>query len=268
VTNSGCLCELSRTIAGESVRRRSTRISSGSYLPWRSPPRATIVPGVTPHHGAAPPHRDLGGESANPALLAALDAHANGAGGAADVLSALAASRLLIPVLEQESRGVSHLESVMITADDGGPAMPAFTSEATLRRWDSRARPVPVPMRSAAEAALASGAGSLVIDVAGPVTFAVDPQDLRSLAAGWRPHGVWPAAGPTTGGEPESANAQSAGTSPASSAVVDNAGRRLKHTARELIVRPVVQRVVPATATAVARVWNAVHQRVSRIGTR
>lgn len=141
---------------------------------------------------------------ANPALAAALAAHERGVGGPADVLSALAASRLLIPVVEKPTGGTAHLTSVTVTDSEGRVGMLAFTCTDALKRWDVRARPVPVPTRSAAEAALANGAESLVIDTAGPVSFAVDAPGLRSLAAGWRAHGAWPAAGGVeSGGEPD-----------------------------------------------------------------
>lgn len=158
---------------------------------------------------------------ADPGVVAALNAHERGDGGAADVLSALASSRLLVPVvavldeLEDEppapagttaedtslaanalrAEKSSHMATVSTTGRDGRRGMLAFTSVESLRRWDTAARPVPVATRSAAEAALADGAEALVIDLAGPVVFAVDAPELRSLASGWRAHGAWAGAG-------------------------------------------------------------------------
>lgn len=205
------------------------------------------------------PHRDHDDDSPNEALVAALEAHARGLGGPADVHSALAASRLLIPVVEHESGGVSHLTSVTVTDVDGEPVMLAFTSESALRSWDSHARPVPVPTRSAAEAALANGATSVVIDIAGPVSFAVDAPGLRSLASGWRDHGTWPAAGHASSADEDDTSVE---TPVATSEPVDT-GTNPVGAVRNLVA----QRLMPTTIAVATRVWGAV-QRVSRIGSR
>lgn len=135
--------------------------------------------------------------SADPRLLAALSAYADGTGGSADVLAALAAGRLLVPVVavldeaEETPAGLrsdksSHMATVSTTGRDGRRGLLAFTSVDAMRRWNAAARPVPVTCRRAAESALADGADALVIDLVGPVTFSVDAGELRALAAGWR----------------------------------------------------------------------------------
>lgn len=137
--------------------------------------------------------------SADPRIVAALAAYERGEGGSANVLAALAAGRLLIPVVAvPESVDATGAEketamaTVLTTGRDGRRGLLAFTCVESLQRWNPAARPSPVPTRSAAEAALADGAEALVIDLAGPVMFAVDAADLRSLASGWRPLGPWP----------------------------------------------------------------------------
>jgi SseB protein N-terminal domain len=131
-------------------------------------------------------------------MRAALAAYANGTGGSADVLAALAAGRLLIPVVAvlneadkipdgPRSDKSSHMATVSTTGRDGRRGLLAFTSTDAMGRWNATARPVPVTGRRAAESALADGADALVIDLAGPVTFSVDAGELRALAAGWRP---------------------------------------------------------------------------------
>ncbi|MFW6204850.1 MAG: SseB family protein [Actinomycetota bacterium] len=138
--------------------------------------------------------------SPDPGVTAALTAYAHGDGGSADVLNALAAGRLLVPVVAVAETGetpaeggrrerTSHMASVSTIGRDGRRGLLAFTSVETMRRWNPAARPVPVTSRRAAESALADGAEALVIDLAGPVTFAVDAGELRALAAGWRPLG-------------------------------------------------------------------------------
>lgn len=151
------------------------------------------------------PYRALGSPgfghddgSPDPQVTTALTAYARGDGGSADVLNALAAGRLLVPVVavtgaeEAPADGAektSHMASVSTIGRDGRRGLLAFTSAETMRTWNPAARPVPVTSRRAAEAALADGADALVIDLAGPVTFAVDAGELRALAAGWRPLG-------------------------------------------------------------------------------
>ncbi|WP_158603013.1 SseB family protein [Jiangella rhizosphaerae] len=153
---------------------------------------------VPPRRVPSTPFGDDDG-SADPRIVAALAAYERGEGGSADVLAALAAGRLLIPVVAvAESADATGAEketamaTVLTTGRDGRRGLLAFTCVESLQRWNPAARPTPVPTRSAAEAALADGAEALVIDLAGPVMFAVDAADLRSLAAGWRPLGVWP----------------------------------------------------------------------------
>ena len=83
------------------------------------------------------------------------------------------------------------MAAVLMTGRDGRTALLAFTSTASLDRWaqsyaGGEARPVPVPVRQAASAALQDQATALLLDVAGPVLFVVEGEDLESLAAGHR----------------------------------------------------------------------------------
>ena len=85
----------------------------------------------------------------------------------------------------------SDMAAVLMTGRDGRTALLAFTSTASLNRWaqshaGGEARPVPVPARQAASAALQDKAAALLVDVAGPVLFVVEGEDLGSLAAGHR----------------------------------------------------------------------------------
>ncbi len=67
---------------------------------------------------------------------------------------------------------------------DGRRAVLAFTCLDALKQWRSDARPVPVPAASAWLAGTQDGASAVLIDVAGPVTLAVDGARLAALAAG------------------------------------------------------------------------------------
>nr|WP_246211773.1 SseB family protein [Phytoactinopolyspora alkaliphila] len=145
--------------------------------------------------------------SVDPAVESALSAYERGAGGPADVLAALAGSRVLVPVVSvlDEPADVatpipggvvageksSHMAAVSTIGRDGRRGLLAFTCMETLRRWNPEARPVPVSTRAAAESALADSADALVIDLAGPVLFSVDAEGLRALASGYRPVAVW-----------------------------------------------------------------------------
>jgi hypothetical protein len=125
--------------------------------------------------------------------LAAYDADPGPA--RSQALAALQDTRLLVPVVahlgevELDEQGLAHdktsdMAAVLITGRDGRTALLSFTSTATMHAWNPDARPVAVSARQAARAALQDGADALVVDLAGPVLFAVDGDDLRDLAAG------------------------------------------------------------------------------------
>jgi hypothetical protein len=120
-------------------------------------------------------------------------------------LAVLQHTRLLVPVVavlgevELDERGLAHdkssdMAAVLMRGKDGRLALLAFTGTEPLRRWNAEARPVPVPARQAAEAAVHDSAAALVVDVAGPVLLVVEGEDLRSLAEGYtltETHGRW-----------------------------------------------------------------------------
>ena len=129
------------------------------------------------------------------ALARTLAAFARDPTSAGDVLHALAAARVLVPVVavatgQEPGQGGLRRESatdmavVTLQGEDGRLALPVFTGLAALAAWDPAARPVPVAAPRAALAAAAEGAAVLVLDVAGPVRFVVGPPALRRLAEG------------------------------------------------------------------------------------
>jgi len=136
--------------------------------------------------------------TASPAVSAALAAYdADPETGHRPALAALQDSRLLVPVVatlgevEYDDRGRAHdktsdMATVLITGRDGRTALLSFTSTAALQAWDAGARPVGVGAGQAARAAVQDGADALLVDVAGPVPYAVEGQDLRDLADGLR----------------------------------------------------------------------------------
>lgn len=150
------------------------------------PPRLLPDPGYAADDGAG-----------DPALTAALTSYAEARAGLAAALEVLQDARLLVPVVavlgevEVDGRGLAHdkssdMAAVLVARPDGRRGLLAFSGTETLHRWDAQGRPVPVPARLAARAAVQEEADALVLDVAGPASAAITGEDLRALAAGWR----------------------------------------------------------------------------------
>ena len=138
--------------------------------------------------------------STPPALQAALTAVAAGRPAGVDVLQALASSRLLVPVvavldeLEVDAEGrkrekASSMATVIADSPQHGRALLAFSGTDSMKQWRDDARPVAVPGPLAARAALAESVDALVVDVGGPIAFAVKGYELLLLAAVARPQG-------------------------------------------------------------------------------
>lgn len=136
--------------------------------------------------------------TADPALTAVLSRYAAGDADLADVVSALAPTRVLVPVLAHEvpDGAVAHdgereatTGVVALQAPDGRTALPVFTSVAALAAWRRDARPMPAEVPRAAASALAEGWPLLVVDPGGPVTVLVPRPAVQALAAGlpWLP---------------------------------------------------------------------------------
>jgi len=145
--------------------------------------------------------------AADPRVAAALAAYLAGQGSEQAALSALAAARLLVPVIAvladgsaspgwggsappgadpgASPRGDKNSEMVLPTliGRDGRPAVLAFTCLDALARWRPDARPVPAEADRVWRAAVADGC-VVVIDVGGPVPLAVEGARLAALAAG------------------------------------------------------------------------------------
>ncbi|MFM1966472.1 MAG: hypothetical protein RL134_2197 [Actinomycetota bacterium] len=99
--------------------------------------------------------------------------------------------RLLVPIVsvlddvdaETGADKSSHMASVSLVQADGRRGLLAFTGVETMSLWDPAARPVPVTAYDVAAAAVAEGADGVLVDIAGPVRFAVDGELLADLAA-------------------------------------------------------------------------------------
>ncbi|MFF4422117.1 SseB family protein [Streptomyces sp. NPDC001549] len=133
--------------------------------------------------------------SADPRLTAALAAWSEDRTKEPEVLAALRGARLLVPVVavlgEVETDPETGLKREK-TSDMAVPtlragdrrALPAFTSIASLALWDPAARPVAVPLHQALAAAAHEKADTVVLDLAGPVTYQLTGSALLALAEG------------------------------------------------------------------------------------
>jgi hypothetical protein len=132
--------------------------------------------------------------AADPRVTAALAAYLAGQGSEQAALSALASTRLLVPVVatlasdtEPADAAQADKNSEMalptLIGRDGRPALLAFTGLDALARWRPDARPVPAEADRVWRAAVAEGC-AVVIDVAGPVPLAVEGARLAALANG------------------------------------------------------------------------------------
>jgi SseB protein N-terminal domain len=130
-------------------------------------------------------------------VSAALTAFGSGLGSEHAALTALASSRLLVPIIavaggEGEepvpggpARGDRNSEMSLPTliGRDGRRAIPAFTCLDTLARWRGEARPVPAPASQVCRAAVDDEC-AVVVDIAGPVPVAIDGARLAAIAHG------------------------------------------------------------------------------------
>ena len=103
---------------------------------------------------------------------------------------------LLVPVVailgevEPDDAGLTHdkssdMATALLTGRDGRLALLAFSGLDSLAAWRGDVRPVPVTAALAARSAVQEGAEALVLDVAGPTTYAVEGELLDGLARGW-----------------------------------------------------------------------------------
>lgn len=137
--------------------------------------------------------------SADPQVRETLDAHARGAAGDRQVLSVLGPSRMLVPVVAVPADGSADDQTVgesvhrdhdtgtevalpLMLGEDGRRGVLAFTCVDTMRSWRSDARPVPISTVDACRAAIDESADALVIDVAGPASYAIEGHFLTTLA--------------------------------------------------------------------------------------
>jgi hypothetical protein len=145
-----------------------------THYSWRVPEISGGDPAFRADDGAA-----------DPSVSAALGAFAAGHGSEHAAMTVLAASRLLVPIVAAAGDGEKASEMALPTLIglDGRPALPAFTCAESMRTWQRDARPVPVAASAVWQAA-SEGSCAVVVDIAGPVPFAVEGARLVALARG------------------------------------------------------------------------------------
>ena len=130
--------------------------------------------------------------SADPALAAVLAASDRGEVSDREVVVALRGTRLMTPLVAvlDESDGESmpgekdsHMASVSMVAADGRRGLLAFTSVAAMAAWDPTARGIPALVTKVAAAALEEGAVAVLLDVGGPVRYALLGSALQAVLA-------------------------------------------------------------------------------------
>lgn len=169
--------------------------------------------GATDSHGLPWAHRELSMSefadddgAPDPRVLDALVRLAgssrsdSGATGSADrgpvgereAMAVVAAARWLVPVValgvDTEIRdgmrvqGHAEMATVTLTSADGSRALPVFSGLPALAAWDPAARPVPMTADRAAQAAVAEGCDTLLLDVGSEHAVALRPSMLWALA--------------------------------------------------------------------------------------
>lgn len=110
-----------------------------------------------------------------------------------DAVAELCLSRLLVPLLASGDETMHHdpqrhaeMAAVLLEQPDGRRAMLTFTGVDALTAWNSTARPVPATLDVVADMAIQSSAGTLVVDLAGPVPLLIEGAVLENLALGRR----------------------------------------------------------------------------------
>ena len=149
------------------------------------------VPWQGRHFVQGPSSADDG--SAPKALVQALARFHAGDGGEQSVVAAIRNSRLLIPLVATlgESGVGEHghlvdksveLSIVTVAGPDGREVLPAFSSVAAMRRWNSKTRPVPADAVRVALAAASEQTDLVVLDPTSEAEFVIRRPALWAIA--------------------------------------------------------------------------------------
>jgi len=151
-----------------------------------------VVPGRPRFGGLHVPEPEFADDdgSADPRLAEVLAAYERDEVSDREVVAALRGARLMTPLVAvlDESDGEplpgekdSHMASVSMVAADGRRGLLAFTSVAAMAAWDPAARGIPALVPKVAAAALEEGAVAVLLDVGGPVRYALLGSALQAV---------------------------------------------------------------------------------------
>lgn len=153
-----------------------------------------LVPGQLRFGGLHVPSPEFAADdgSPDPRLAEVLASYERGDVSDREVVAALLGTRLMTPLVAvlDESDGQpqpgekdSHMASVSMVAADGRRGLLAFTSVAAMAAWDPAARGIPALASKVAAAALEEGAVAVLLDVSGPVRYALIGSALQAVLA-------------------------------------------------------------------------------------
>lgn len=131
--------------------------------------------------------------SAPEKLMEAIRRFRGGELGEAEVLESLRGSRLLVPLIARLGESGTNqqgtlvdksqeLSIVTVAGPDGRTVLPAFTSVDSTRRWNPKARPVPVAAPRVALAAAGESTDLIVIDPTSDTEFVLRRPAVWALA--------------------------------------------------------------------------------------
>ena len=134
------------------------------------------------------------------ALESALAARSRGEADEAEVVAALAAARVFVPVVAEVSASTvtdeglvadkeADMALVRLSSRSGRSVQPVFGSDVEVTQWHRQARPVAADARRAALAAVQDGAQMLVLNPGSEAPFVVRRPALWAIAQGieWTP---------------------------------------------------------------------------------
>ncbi|TXK19858.1 SseB family protein [Homoserinibacter sp. GY 40078] len=138
--------------------------------------------------------------SAPEAVLDAIRRMRSGETGIAEVVAALHAERVLVPLVAvagdegigphgQRVDKTQELSIVTVAGPDGRVVLPVFSSVDAMRVWDPSARPIPIQASRVALAAAAEATPLIVLDPGSDTQTVVRRPAFRALATGesWTP---------------------------------------------------------------------------------
>ena len=147
------------------------------------------------------PNAHAGDDGTTPdGVATALLAFRDGSGTLTELAAALAESRALIPLVTSAGGDfdvnnpvmedkVQELAVVTVAGPDGRPVIPAFTSAAAMKSWNSDARPIPMDAQRVALAAASEGVDRIVLNATTDDELIIRRPALWALAQGqdWVP---------------------------------------------------------------------------------